>query len=195
MRNSSNITHKLLSVALSLITVIAAVYIIYLNNNPQIKEVEIQTIVTVEKKTIVEVEKVVTTEVYVETEPTPYYKITNVEREMLARILYREAGSASLECQKMIISVIFNRYDAANGEKTLEEIIYQKGQFQPAHLISSTTPTELNYQAVDEVVMNGVTIPYYVKYFRADYHFNWDGYIGYTNLDGTYFGYMSKDAT
>ena len=193
MRNGSNMAHKLLSVALSLLIVIAAVYIIYLNNNPQVKEVEIQTIVTVEKETIVEVEKVVTTEVYIEAEPTPHYKITNVEREMLARLLYREAGAASLECQKMVISVIFNRYDAANGEKTLEEIIYQKGQFQPAHLISSTTPTELNYQAVDEVVMNGVTIPYYVKYFRANYHFNWDGYVGYANLDGTYFGYMSND--
>ena len=112
---------------------------------------------------------------------------------MIARLLYREAGAASLECQKMVVSVIFNRYDAAGEGTSLSDIVYAKGQFTPASLLYRTTPTEQNYEAVDYVVKNGSVLPPYVRFFRADYHFNWSGYVGYTSLDGTYFGYLTRD--
>lgn len=154
---------------------------------PLVKEV------TTEKEIIVEVEKEVVSEVYIEVEPKNHYNITNVEREMIARLLNREAGAASLECQKMVVSVIFNRYDAATEGTTLHDIVYATGQFTPAPVLYRTTPTEQNYEAVDYVVKNGSVLPPYVKYFRAGHHFNWSGYVGYTSLDGTYFGYMAKD--
>lgn len=191
-KNSNIIKTKTIAIILSSIIIIALIgYIFYLRNNPITKEVEKEVIV--ETIVTVEVEKIVTSEVYITVEPEPFYKVTDVEREMLARLVYREAGDSSLECQKMVISVVFNRYIAANGTMTLEEIIYQPGQFTPAPLIYKTTPTELNYQAVDEVIMYGSILPYYIRFFRADYHFDWNGYVGYTDLDGTYFGYLTKD--
>ena len=76
---------------------------------------------------------------------------------------------------------------------TLSEVIYYPHQFSPANLIAETTPTEQNYKAVDYVIENGVTIPYYVMYFRMDYHFSADGYVPYTKLSTTCFGYFEKD--
>ena len=140
----------------------------------------------------VEKEKEVEKEIYIEVEPKNHYSVSSVDREMIARLLYREAGATSLECQKMVVSVIFNRYDA-DEEATLYDIVYEKGQFSPASLIYRTTPTEENYEAVDYVIKNGSVLPSYVKYFRADYHFNWEGYYGYTSIDGVYFGYLDRD--
>ena len=121
------------------------------------------------------------------------YDITSVEREMLARLVYREANTESIECQKAIISVIINRWQSGLWGDTLEEVIYAKNQFAPASLLYCTTPTETNYEVVDEIIENGITIPEYIFYFRADYHFKWDGYKAYKKIDNTCFGYMEKD--
>lgn len=121
------------------------------------------------------------------------YDITSVEREMIARLVYREANTESIECQKAIISVIINRWQSGLWGGTLEEVVYAKNQFAPASLLYCTTPTEINYEAVDEVIENGITIPEYIFYFRADYHFKWDGYKAYKKIDNTCLGYMEKD--
>ena len=46
---------------------------------------------------------------------------------------------------------------------------------------------------VDLVLKNGCTLPPYCMYFRADYHFDWDGYKPYTQIDCTCFGYFVTD--
>lgn len=160
-------------------------HIEYLNNNPKIEEV------IIEKEVEVEVIKEVISEVHIEKENC--YDITQEEREMLARILYLEAGNTSEECQKMVLSVIFNRYEAYNGEKSLKEIIYAKEQFTPAPLIKSTTPKEQQYKVVDYIMENGSILPKYVRSFRSGHYFNYEGYVGYTSIDNVYFGYFIKD--
>ena len=124
---------------------------------------------------------------------TNVYEITSVEREMLARLVYREANTESIDCQMAIVSVVFNRLASGYWGDTLEEVVYAKNQFAPTNLLYCTTPTETNYEAVDYVLENGVTIDKYVLYFRANYHFDWNGYQPYINIDHTYFGYMTKD--
>ena len=121
------------------------------------------------------------------------YDITSVEREMLARLVYREANTESIECQEAIVSVAINRWQDGRWGDTLEEVVYAKDQLSPANLLYCTTPNETNYEAVDEVIQNGCTIPEYVLFFRADYHFKWDGYKAYQKIDSTCFGYMKED--
>lgn len=111
--------------------------------------------------------------VLVEVEPQPVYNVTSVEREMLARLVFREANTESIECQQAVVSVVINRWLSGMWGATLEEVIYSPQQFAPANLIYRTTPTETNYEAVDYVLENGVIIPEYVMYFRLDYHFSW----------------------
>lgn len=137
----------------------------------------------VEKETVVEVVK----------DPTCAYNITSTEREMLARLVYLEANTESLECQMAIVSVVINRWEDGMWGDTLEDVVYYPHQFTPANLINKTTPTELNYTAVDLVLQNGCTMPPYVMYFRADYHFKWDGYKPYTQIDRVCFGYFESD--
>ncbi len=148
------------------------------------KETEtIEVIKEVKKEVIVEIAK----------EPTYAYNITSTEREMLARLVYREANTESLECQMAIISVVINRWQDGRWGDTLEDVIYSPYQFTPANLLYKTTPTELNYTAVDLVLQNGCTMPSYVMYFRADHHFDWNGYKSYTQVDFTCFGYFEAD--
>lgn len=142
-----------------------------------------EVIKKVEKEVIVEVAK----------EPTYVYNITSEEREMLARLVYREANTESLECQMAIISVVINRWQDSRWGATLGEVVYSPHQFTPADLIYKTTPTEMNYTAVDLVLQNGCTVPPYVLYFRADYDFDWQGYKPYIKIDSTCFGYFVSD--
>ena len=143
------------------------------------------------KEVIKEIEKEVVIEV--EKQPVYAYNITSMEREMLARLVYREANTESLECQMAIVSVIINRWQDGRWGNTLKDVIYYPYQFSPANLLYQTTPTELNYTAVDLVLQNGCTLSPYVLFFRANHHFDWDGYKPYTQIDYTCFGYFVAD--
>jgi hypothetical protein len=150
-------------------------YIVIIPPKVEIKEIE--------KEIIVEIAK----------DPTYTYNITSEEREMLARLVYREANVESLECQMAVVSVVINRWQDGRWGQTLGEVVYSPYQFTPADLLYKTTPTELNYIAVDLVLQNGCTLPSYVLYFRADYHFDWEGYKPYAQIDATCFGYFATD--
>lgn len=115
------------------------------------------------------------------------------DRELLARLVFLEANTESLECQKAIASVVINRVNSGYWGNTINSVVYAPNQFTPAPQIPYTTPTATNYEAVDYVLENGVTLPSYVLYFRAGYHFKWSGYVPYTSMGNTYFGYMTKD--
>lgn len=123
---------------------------------------------------------------------TMYYSVTEEERLLIAQLVYREANTESLECQKAIVSVLFNRLVCGKWGDTIEEVIYYKNAFTPATagLLEGVTPTNTNYEAVDYVLENGPTLPTYVRYFRANYHHSWEGYEGYAVIDHTYFGYF-----
>ena len=182
---------------LSCAVLIEFIIIICLINSPKVivEEKQVETIKEVPVEVEVIVEREIEKEVVVEVEVKPKYtyEITSVEREMLARLVYQGANIESLACQKAIASVVINRWKSGYWGDSLTDVVYAKGQFTPAYLLPETTPTETNYQAVDEVLKNGVTLPSYVMYFRANYHFNWNGYKPYTSIDHTYFGYMEKD--
>ena len=128
-----------------------------------------------------------------EIEPVYVYNVTSEEREMLARLVYREANTESLECQKAVVSVVINRWQNGHWGDILRDVIYAPNQFSPANMIWQTTPTEINYQAVDEVLKDGCIVPEYVMYFRAHYHFNWNGYNPYIKIDDVCFGYLNRD--
>lgn len=139
-------------------------------------------------------------EVIINLEPTQthVYNVTEAEREMLARLVFLEANTESIECQKAIVSVIFNRLDNGAWGDTLYDVIYYPHQFTPANLINKATPTTTNYDAVDYVLKNGTILPKYVMFFRASYGFSntgWGvyGYSEYMQIDSTFFGYFEKD--
>lgn len=95
-------------------------------------------------------------------EPAAYQEIADVitddEIEMLARLLFLEAGNQQIEGQRAVIEVIFNRLLSDEFPNTLNEVVYAKNQFSPAHLISSTTPTEEQYEVIQIVLTDTETV-------------------------------------
>jgi spore germination cell wall hydrolase CwlJ-like protein len=114
---------------------------------------------------------------------------------MLARLVYLEANTESLECQRAVASVVINRWLDGRWGSTIASVIYSPYQFSPAGLIHKTTPTETNYVAVDHVLKNGSILPKYCLFFRSQYGFSstWSGYVEYAQIDNMYFGYFTAD--
>lgn len=127
-------------------------------------------------------------------EDSTYYKVTSEERELLAKLVHCEASICNMNCKYAVVSVVFNRLDSGKWGDTLTSVIYYKNAFTPATngKIDKTTPSKSDYDAVDYVVANGPTVPTYVRYFRTDHDFNWNGYKNYTVIDNVYFGYLDN---
>ena len=121
-------------------------------------------------------------------------KLNVDDRELLARLLYCEGRGESIDCQRAIVSVIVNRLNSGYWGNTYSSVVYAKGQFSPVSsgAINNVKPSQTQYEVVDYVLEDGITIPSWVMYFRASYHFNWKGYTPYCNIDNTYFGGYNK---
>lgn len=122
-------------------------------------------------------------------EPEPYYEVTDYERELLERLVYHEGNTESLECQKAIVSVVFNRlYDEYHRfGSSIEEVIYAPGQFTVASYLFENEPNETNKEAVDWVIWNGPSIDEKIQFFRSKYYFSWVEPA--MEIDNTYFSY------
>ena len=72
----------------------------------------------------------------------------------------------------------------------MKEVIYAQNQFEPVlkGLLPNTKPLQAQYDAIDYVLETGTTLPSWVQYFRASYHFGWQDYTQYKAIDNTYFG-------
>lgn len=98
-------------------------------------------------------------------EPEPRYaEITPEERELLARVVYAEANTETLEGQIAVAQVVLNRVRSESFPDTVSEVIYQERQFSTAPILSRVTPNETNYEAVDKAFETEV-VPYEVFYF------------------------------
>lgn len=119
------------------------------------------------------------------TDKLPYYSMSDSDIQEFATLVALEGSIESYECQCAIASVVLNRMTTEH--KSLQEVIYAENQFEPADMISSSSPTESTLRAVKKVLQDGPTIPEYVTFFRADFYFDW--VVPYVNIDHTYFSY------
>ena len=95
-------------------------------------------------------------------------KLTEEERELLAKIVYLEAGNQSQEGQMAVVEVIFNRMIDENYQGTLEEVLSTPGQFSTWENRHISNPTEEIYESID-MVLNGQSdiLSYEVLYFAT----------------------------
>ena len=78
--------------------------------------------------------------------------LSDTDREYLARIVYLEARGECFDGQVAVCEVVLNRLLCDAFPDTVTDVLYQPGQFSPAHLLSSTTPGEEQYRAVAEAI-------------------------------------------
>lgn len=174
-----------------LITLFIMPMVLLLTSMTMAEQTIISNPITTEQSEVWELNQKV--EEKVENIVTYKYNISPEDRETLARLVFLEGNAESLDCQKAIASVVINRMHSGYWGSSINSVVYARNQFTPAKRIPYTTPTAANYEAVDYVLMNGVTLPTYVLYFRANHHFAWRGYVPYIAISRTYFGYMAKD--
>lgn len=94
-------------------------------------------------------------------------ELSQDDLDMLAAIVYLEARGQSAEGQQAVVEVVLNRMLADNFPNTVQEVLYQPGQFTPARLIPSAEPTQAQYDAVDAALNGENILPEDVVYFSA----------------------------
>lgn len=135
---------------------------------PEVVKVEVPVIV--EKTEYIEVPCGVSsrTSRYAGIEITPWIK------ELLARLAWREARGEGILGMRLVLEVVLNRVLSPHFPNTVEEVLYQPGQFTPyggALELEEITPTAAQYEAValvlsetpmtDEDVVFFATTPLY----------------------------------
>ena len=79
-------------------------------------------------------------------------------QELLASIIYCEAGNQPYEGQVAVGAVVMNRIKSSSYPDTMEEVIYQSGQFSPAmsgwldRVRANQGYTEVAMQAADDAL-------------------------------------------
>lgn len=103
-----------------------------------------------------------------ETQPaleSRYAPITGDDFELLARVVYAESNTESLEGQQAVAEVVLNRRAAENFPDTVRDVLYQPGQFATASMLERVTPTQSNYTAVWLALYGEPVLPVDVVYF------------------------------
>ena len=103
-------------------------------------------------------------------EPEKELYLTDAEKQMMAQLVHSEAGGESYKVKRLVADVVFNRVASPKWPNTIEEVIYQKGQFSvirngsfdraAAHL------EENDWLAVDEETYR--RLDYGILYFNDD---------------------------
>ena len=74
--------------------------------------------------------------------------ISDSDIDLLARIVYHEAGNQDAYGKRLVAAVVLNRVDDPRFPATIPDVIYQRGQFTTAEELSRNDPPEDCYQAV-----------------------------------------------
>ena len=116
-------------------------------------------------------------------------KLSDKERDLLLRNVYREAGGTSFECQVYCCSVTLNLWQESYSNWSLDKLVHNYGQFETAPTIDSVTEAEKKIvaPAVDYVLAGGRVAE--IKYYRTDYYHHWSNGqpTPVTNIDNVYF--------
>lgn len=104
--------------------------------------------------------------IYIKRVPKYVIPVSQNDIDTMARLIYHEARGECYEGQVAVAEVVINRVLSKNFPNTVNGVVYQSGQFTPAHRIPSTTARQEQYDAVyDALTGNGVLNNRRVVYF------------------------------
>lgn len=101
--------------------------------------------------------------------------------DLLARVIYQEAGSCSEYCQYLVGSTALNLADYYGTD--LSSIVHNYNIFNVAYMLYNTEPSETSFNVAENLINNGRD--YSVMAFRTDYYHNFGQ--PYTSVDNVYF--------
>lgn len=78
---------------------------------------------------------------------------------LLAAIITKEAGICDKEEQLRVGNVVLNRVEDNSFPNSIEEVIFQKGQYEPAYLLREELEyTEMAYEVAYELLYEDVRV-------------------------------------
>jgi N-acetylmuramoyl-L-alanine amidase len=80
-------------------------------------------------------------------------QITPTEYKLLIKITYLEARGESLEGKTAVVRTILNRVESKAFPDSIEEVIYQPGQFQPAKYLQEVEVEEEYLEEIEKAVI------------------------------------------
>lgn len=115
-------------------------------------------------------------EPYVEPQPTvsryPDIRLTQDDRNLLAKIIWLEARGESFEGQRAVAEVVFNRMKSKEfSTETLRGTIMAENQFRTVDFLDTAKPGELQFKAIDKGLSGPYVLPEDVFFF-ANYPVN-----------------------
>lgn len=91
----------------------------------------------------------------------PFYNSIGMnyeERDMLAKIVYLEAGNQSMTGQRCVVEVVFNRMMHPAFPDTVSGVLSQPGQFSTYKNLDLAKPSPEQYEAIDIVLASSEPI-------------------------------------
>lgn len=104
------------------------------------------------------------------------------ELEILAKLLFCEAGGASRECQIYVCSAILNLAD--RSDRSIWDMAHDINTMAVAPYVDSAVPNSTQYEVIEEVLYEGARIDS-ICYFRTSYYHSFGTPI--CEIDGVYF--------
>lgn len=102
----------------------------------------------------------------------PDFKLTQDDRNLLAKIIWLEARGESFEGQRAVAEVVFNRMMSDEfSTDTLRGTIMAENQFRTVGFLKDAKPGELQFKAIDRALSGPYVLPEDV-YFFASYPVN-----------------------
>lgn len=115
-------------------------------------------------------------------EPTPEPVVnTDPEEEILAKLLYCEAGSMGWQGQVYVCSAILNLRDYSG--RSIWNMAHDVNTFAVAGYVDYAMPLSTQYEVIS-YVLNGGRVPE-IKYFRTDYYHSFGTPV--CNVENVYF--------
>ena len=103
------------------------------------------------------------------------------ETEILAKLLYREAGSMGYEGQRYVCSAILNLSDYTG--RSIWDLAHDINTMAVAPIVDSAVPNETQYQVIEDV-LNGARVEE-ICYFRTSYYHSFGTPV--CNIENVYF--------
>lgn len=81
--------------------------------------------------------------------PEPLFgEFTEQEIDLMAQLVWHEAGNQDSIGKRLVVDTVLNRVEDARFPNTVEEVIFQKGQYTTAKVLGRVEPTIECYGAV-----------------------------------------------
>lgn len=84
-------------------------------------------------------------------------ELTDDEIDLLAKIVWLEAGNQGLEGQELVVVTIFNRIISDDFDDEVQDVLSASGQFSTWASRFEARPTDETYQAINDVLYGEVS--------------------------------------